>query len=273
MKIGVRGSKLALEYASRAAALINNAEIVTVTTEAEINPDTPILEMGGKGVFCKAIEQKLIDKEIDIAVHSLKDLTRDSDDVLEISAVLKRNDPRDCVIGNPDKPGAKIGTGSPRRIAQLKKLYPQAEIVPIRGNIDTRISKVESGQYDAIVLAVAGLEALGLQDKITKTFTIREMFPAVGQGVIALQTRKKSSASNLLSTSSDPDTYKCAMAERKMLEVINGDCHTAVGCISSIVGDYLMMEAHNFETDKYSEVIGKKENYIELGEQLGTKLI
>jgi hydroxymethylbilane synthase len=261
MKIGVRGSKLALEYASRAAALINNAEIVTVTTEAEINPDTPILEMGGKGVFCKAIEQKLIDKEIDIAVHSLKDLTRDSDDVLEISAVLKRNDPRDCVIGNPDKPGAKIGTGSPRRIAQLKKLYPQAEIVPIRGNID------------AIVLAVAGLEALGLQDKITKTFTIREMFPAVGQGVIALQTRKKSSASNLLSTSSDPDTYKCAMAERKMLEVINGDCHTAVGCISSIVGDYLMMEAHNFETDKYSEVIGKKENYIELGEQLGTKLI
>ena len=99
------------------------------------------------------------------------------------------------------------------------------------------------------------------------------MLPAVGQGVIALQTRKKSSASYLLSSSSDADTYKGAMAERKMLEVIDGDCHTAVGCISSVVGDCLMIRAHNFETDKYSEVIGKKENYLELGEQLGTKLI
>jgi hydroxymethylbilane synthase len=99
------------------------------------------------------------------------------------------------------------------------------------------------------------------------------MLPAVGQGVIALQTRKKSSASYLLNSSSDADTYKGAMAERKMLEVIDGDCHTAVGCISSVVGDCLMIRAHNFETDKYSEVIGKKENYLELGEQLGTKLI
>ncbi len=273
MKIGVRGSKLALQYASRAAALISDPEIVTIKTEAEINPDTPILEMGGKGVFCKAIEQKLLDNEIDIAVHSLKDLPRDSDDVLEISAVLDRSDPRDCVIGDPTKLGAKIGTGSPRRIAQLKRLYPDAEIVSIRGNIDTRISKVESGQYDAIVLAVAGLEALGLEHKITKIFNFDEMLPAVGQGVIALQTRKKSSASYLLSSSSEPDTYKGAMAERKMLEVIDGDCHTAVGCISSVVGDCLMIRAYNFETDKYSEVIGKKENYLELGEQLGTKLI
>ena len=107
MKIGVRGSKLALQYASRAAALISDPEIVTIKTEAEINPDTPILEMGGKGVFCKAIEQKLLDNEIDIAVHSLKDLPRDSDDVLEISAVLDRSDPRDCVIGDPTKLGAK----------------------------------------------------------------------------------------------------------------------------------------------------------------------
>ena len=143
--------------------------------------------MGGKGVFCKEIEDYLMERRIDIAVHAFKDVTRDNDAFLEIPCVIKRNNYHDCLIGNHIDPKT-IGTSSPRRIAQLKDLYPLSKIIPIRGNIDTRIKKQENGEYDAIVLAVAGVDELGYTDKITRVFETNEMMPAPGQGVIAIQT-------------------------------------------------------------------------------------
>ena len=224
MKIGVRGSKLALEYASRAAALINNAEIVTVTTEAEINPDTPIYEIGGKGVFCNAIEYALSEGLIDVAVHSLKDLPGEENPDLVIAAMLKRNSPHDVLIGSVGY-GCTIGTSSPRRTAQLKELYKNLDIKikPIRGNIDTRLKKLDDKEYDAIVLAEAGLQALDIRRTWIKIPTI----PAVGQGVIALQTRKDDQETiDIVKKVNHAKTYAQAQVERAFLKGMGGDCHT-----------------------------------------------
>ena len=278
MRIGVRGSDLALAYASAATMILEHksfidVEIVVIKTDGDIHQDVPIHEIGGKAVFCSAIETALLNGDIDVAVHSLKDMPADVEvSELEISAVLERRDPRDCVIGNMGI-NAKVGTGSPRRTAQLKILNPYIQVSPIRGNIDTRIAKLDAGEYDAIILAVSGLETLGLEHRINKIFNIDEMLPAIGQGVIALQTVKDSEASQIIKTKNHLDTYYAAMAERRMLKVIDGDCHTAIGCISSVVGDCIMLQAHNYETGKHGSVIGKKLDYLKLGESLGVKLI
>jgi hydroxymethylbilane synthase len=228
--------------------------------------------MGGKGVFVSEIEKHLIDKKIDIAVHSFKDLPADMDDRLEISAVLERSDPRDCFIGKLF-PGAKVGTGSPRRIAQLEKNFNvEFNVRPIRGNIDTRIKKLENKEYDAIILAVAGLETLGLQNKISKILPLEKMLPCVGQGVIAVQTRKELPYPNIMKSVNHMPTYYSVMAERELLKTIDGDCHTAVGVISSVVGDCIILQATNYENDKHYTTIGKKKDYINIGQEVGNQI-
>ena len=209
MKLGVRRSKLALAYAQQVIDVLPfpEIELVPIVTEGDVKHDQPINEMGGKGVFVSEIERYLIDKKIDIAVHSFKDLPAEMDDRLEISAVLERNDPRDCFIGKLF-PNATVGTGSPRRIAQLQKNFNTSfQIKPIRGNIDTRIQKLEHNHYDAIILAVAGLETLNLQHKITKILPFDKMLPCVGQGVIAIQTRKDLPYPNILKSITHLPTY------------------------------------------------------------------
>ena len=279
VNVGVRGSKLALAYCNKALEQLGftEAKIVIVESTADLNPTASIEEMGGKGVFCKEIEDCLMERRINIAVHAFKDVTRDNDAFLEIPCVIKRNDYRDCLIGNHIDPKT-IGTSSPRRIAQLKSLYPLSKIIPIRGNIDTRIKKQENGEYDAIVLAVAGVDELGYMDKITRVFETDEMMPAPGQGVIAVQvvksqTVREHNMSDLLRSKSHKDTWYCAMAERYMLERIDGNCQTPVGSISNINGRALTIEAQNWETGKRGFVRGPKENYKELGYELGSRLI
>ena len=275
MKLGVRRSKLAMAYAQKVidALPFPDVEIVPIVTEGDIKSNTSIQEIGGKGVFVTEIEKHLLEKTIDIAVHSFKDLPAEMDDRLEISAVLERSDPRDCFVGTLF-PNARVGTGSPRRIAQLKSNFSaNFDIQPIRGNIDTRIAKLDLEQYDAIVLAVAGLEALGLQDRITKIFPFDKMLPCVGQGVIAIQTRKDIEYPNIIKSISHMPTYYSVMAEREMLKTIGGDCHTAVGVISSLVGDCIMLKAINYNTDKQHELVGKKKDYISLGRELGNYIL
>jgi len=178
IKLGVRGSKLALAYADIVKRKINsvgdyNVEVVVIKTDGDIYAKKNIAEIGGKGVFVTKIEQQLLDGNIDIAVHSFKDLPKDLHDDTDIFAVMKRHDPRDAVIGNLVD-GCKIGTSSPRRKLQLAKMFPNSEILPIRGNIDTRIQKVRDNEYDATILAMAGLDTMNLGHEINKIMAINE---------------------------------------------------------------------------------------------------
>lgn len=228
MRVGVRGSDLALAYAKRACdELPCETEIVVIKTLGDLNPDVPVHEIGGKGVFCSAIETALMNNEIDVAVHSLKDMPGDIEHPdLIVASYLKRNEPQDVLIGNVFE-GCVIGTSSPRRKEQIQELYGNlnVEIKPIRGNIDTRLQKLDDKEYDAIILAKAGLDALGIS-RICKPLDI---VPAVGQGTIALQCRKDDSETiELVSKTNDDLTMRQSFLERALLKGMMGDCSTSV---------------------------------------------
>ena len=201
--IGARGSKLSLVYASKVKDLILQCfkdveiNIKTIKTSGDIHQNTKISEIGGKNLFCKEIEENLLNKKIDIAVHSLKDMESEEHEELTIGAFIKRNDPRDILISNKIKnldtlsKGAIIGSSSKRRELQLKKINKNIVVKNIRGNIDTRIQKLQEKDFDAIILAAAGVKSLNLQSKISLIFETDKMLPAIGQGIIAVQCKKK----------------------------------------------------------------------------------
>ena len=232
IRVGVRGSKLALAYADSVCKKLScDTEIVVIKSAGDLNPDVPIHEIGGKGVFCNALEQELLNDTIDVAVHSLKDMPGDVEHpLLEISAVLERNSPYDVLLGNVFD-GCVLGTSSPRRKAQLEELYSDLNVVikPIRGNIDTRLEKLDNGDYDAIILAEAGLQALG----IDREYTRLSIVPAVGQGIIALQTVKGLMSSDIIKEINHDLTYRQAKLERALLKGIGGDCTTKVAGYAS----------------------------------------
>lgn len=232
MKVGVRGSKLALAYANKAIDAMGQGEIEIIKTDGDLFPETPIHEIGGKGVFCSAIEYALSQGLIDVAIHSLKDMPGDVEHPdLEVSAVLERNSPDDVLLGSVFD-GFVLGTSSPRRKAQLEKLYANlnVQIKPIRGNIDTRLEKLDNKEYDAIVLAQAGLDALG----IDRIFTRLPIIPAVGQGIIALQTRKDDIETKIIVSKANHDlTFRQAKIERALLKGIGGDCTTKVAAYAT----------------------------------------
>jgi hydroxymethylbilane synthase len=200
--IGARGSKLSLAYVSKVKNLILknsqdiDIQVKTIKTSGDIHKDAKLSEIGGKNLFCKEIEENLLKKNIDIAVHSLKDMESEEHVSLMIGAFIKRNDPRDVLIGNKIKKLSelnnelKIGSSSKRRELQLKKINKNISVVNIRGNIDTRIKKIEEKKLDAIILAAAGVKSLNLENKISLTFETNDMLPAVGQGIIAVQCKK-----------------------------------------------------------------------------------
>ena len=203
--IGSRGSKLSLAYASYVKNLLvksnpefndSSIDIKIIKTSGDIFANKRISDIGGKGVFCKQIEEELLDSKIDLAVHSLKDLPTKMTEGLCVNAVVKRNDPRDAFLSYSSKsfyelkPQSKIGTSSFRRQAQLNLLRNDIKIVAMRGNIDTRIKKLKNQEFDAIVLSLAGIQMLNLNNQVKEIFTIEQMLPAIGQGAIALQCRK-----------------------------------------------------------------------------------
>lgn len=205
--IGARGSKLSLAYANRVKDLLLNNEnnlsaesivIKTIKTSGDIFHDKKLSEIGGKNLFCKEIEECLLKNEIDIAVHSLKDMASEEIDTLHIGAYIERNDPRDAFISlkfnhiDELKQGV-VGSSSRRRDLQLKLLNKNILVKNIRGNVDTRIQKLKDGLYDGIILALAGINSLNLQNNVKQIFSTDEMIPAVGQGIIAVQCKKESS--------------------------------------------------------------------------------
>jgi len=234
IRVGVRGSDLALAYAKRACNDLRSCNIVSCDTEivviktlGDLNPDVPVSEIGGKGVFCSALELALVNNEIDVAVHSLKDMPGDWEHPdLEITSTLKRNSPYDVIIGKVFD-GFTLGTSSPRRKAQLEELYAgyNVKIKHIRGNIDTRLAKLDAGEYDAIVLAEAGLHAL----KVVRSYSVLPIIPAVGQGTIALQCRKSDLDTIAIVKLTDHDlTHRQSNLERALLKGVMGDCSTSI---------------------------------------------
>jgi hydroxymethylbilane synthase len=254
LRIGSRGSKLALWQAGFIESLISSKfpdlktekHIIKTTGDREL--DSPLSVIGGKGVFVKEIEESLLKHKIDIAVHSLKDLPTVQPDGLKIGAVSKRHDPRDAVVSNGSlklaqlKEGSRVGTGSLRRQAQILHHFPDLKIAPIRGNVDTRIRKLKSGGFDAIVLAVAGLERLDLAGELTEICPIDFLIPAPGQGILAVECREKDDDSNeILSEINHIGTGIAASAERSFLLRIGGDCNLPAGCYASIKEESLSL--------------------------------
>ena len=288
--IGARGSKLSLAYVSKVKNLIlknsKDAEILikTIKTSGDIHQNIKISEIGGKNLFCKEIEENLIENNIDIAVHSLKDMESVEHKDLMIGAFVKRNDPRDTLVSKKIKKLSElnssitIGSSSRRRELQLKKINKKISVINLRGNIDTRIQKVEEKRLDAIILAAAGIKSLKLENKIGLIFETNQMLPAVGQGIIAVQCRKDDKLiSDIIKKINDRETSLCAKAERKMLQTIGGDCDTAVGGLAEIHNNNLKLKAQLFsdlgdESFEY-ELTGRDVDASHVGKVVGEKLL
>ena len=286
--IGSRGSKLALLYAQKAKdAIIQNENlgdedifIKSITTKGDQVKESRLSEFGGKGLFSSNIEKELQDKSIDIAVHALKDLPAIETDGLLTDTFLKRNDPKEILISRDKKKlieldvKSVVGTSSYRREFQIKQIRPDLKCKLIRGNVDTRIKKLKEGQYDAIILSLAGINYLQFENEITETFTTEEIIPSAGQGIIALQCRENDEEIiSILKKINHNETYKRAHAERNVLKVLEGDCETAIGVHSIIDGDYIVLEAELFSLDGskrfYEKKIVKIEKFREIGIEIG----
>ena len=286
--IGVRGSKLALIYAERACSKIlelssefniGEVEIKKIKTSGDINLKDRLSDIGGKGLFLKQIENELIEDKIDIAVHALKDMPSEETEGLFTSCFLERNDPREVLISKNNKlfnelsANSIVGTSSFRREFQLKNIRDDLIYKLIRGNVDTRIKKLDEGLYDAIILSYAGIKSLSLEEKISQTFSISEIIPSAGQAVVALQCKKNNdNIVKLLQKINHQLTYKCMLAERNVLKVLEGDCETAVGVISNIKNDQITLEAELFSLDGKERFYHKASKDIESAEILGLEV-
>ena len=286
--IGSRGSKLALIYAQKAKdKIIQNTNIKDediiikeITTKGDQVQDMRLSEVGGKGLFSTNIEKELQDKKIDIAVHALKDMPAIETVGLRTNTFLKRNDPREILITkngkklNELKINSIIGTSSYRREFQIKKIRSDLNCKLIRGNVDTRIKKLNDGLYDAIILSYAGIKSLEIEDKITEIFSIEEIIPSAGQGIIALQCRNNDiEIISVLDAINDKETSSMAHAERNVLKVLEGDCETAIGTHAIIEEDKITLQAELFSLDGKQRFFEKKSSKIndarELGKELG----
>ena len=285
--IGSRGSKLALIYAKNAKDKIvqntnlndEDVKIKEIITKGDQVKDIRLSEVGGKGLFSTNIEKELQDKKIDIAVHALKDMPAIETDGLRTNTFLKRNDPREILI-TKDKKKLKelksdsvIGTSSYRREFQIKKIRSDVNCKLIRGNVDTRIKKLNDGLYDAIILSYAGIKSLTIEDQITEVFSTEEIIPSAGQGIIALQCRHNDDEIiSVLDKVNDYETFKRAHAERNVLKVLEGDCETAVGAHAIIDGDKITLEAELFSLDGNQRFYEKKSSKIENAKELGKEV-
>ena len=289
--IGSRGSKLALLYAQKAKDQIiektnlskNDIEIKSITTKGDQVKNTRLSDIGGKGLFSTEIEKELENKNIDIAVHALKDMPAIETSGLQTDTFLERNDPREILITtnkkklNDLKLKSIIGTSSFRREFQIKKLRSDLTCKIIRGNVDTRIKKLKNGDYDAIILSYAGIKNLNLENEIAEVFSVQEIIPSAGQGIIALQCREiDKDIISILKKVNHEETYKRAYAERNVLKVLEGDCQTAIGVYSKIDGEVIVVEAELFSIDGSQRFYEKKSDRIdkfkEVGKQIGQNL-
>tara|TARA_B100000700_G_scaffold263110_1_gene300080 strand:+ start:63 stop:983 length:921 start_codon:yes stop_codon:yes gene_type:complete len=289
--IGTRGSKLSLAYANKVKSIIfdkapkidKDIIIETIKTSGDLFQNKKISEIGGKDLFCKEIEEKLIKKEIDIAVHSLKDMDSEETKGLTIQAYIKRNDPRETFVSKnfnklSDIKKGKIGSSSKRRELQLKLLNKNIKVENIRGNVDTRIEKINRGEYDGAILALAGIKTLNLENHVKQIFSLKDFIPTAGQGIIAVQCRENDEyIKKILKKINHHKTEICAIAERSFLKTLGGDCDTAVGCSAVLNGSNIDIKAQLFSDDgkKVYNVIksGKSTEPKHLGKIVGEEIL
>ena len=286
--IGSRGSKLALIYAEIAKdKMIQNTDlnsediiIKEITTKGDQIKDSRLSEVGGKGLFSTNIEKQLKDKKIDIAVHALKDLPSIKTERLTIDTFLERNDPRETLITRNKKKikdlksNSIIGTSSFRREFQIRNIRADLKCKVIRGNVDTRIKKLNDQLYDAIILSYAGIKSLEMEDYVSEIFSVEDLIPSAGQGIISLQCREDDNKIiSLLKKINHKETYQRATAERGVLKVLEGDCETAIGAHAVVQGEKIILEAELFSLDGTQRYYEKKSSQIgnakELGKEVG----
>jgi hydroxymethylbilane synthase len=289
LRIGTRGSLLAKWQAESVrkqlfAATGAEAEIIIIKTSGDKMRQAPLTQIGGKGIFIKELEDALLDESIDLAVHSVKDIPTETPSRLSFPAVCRRDDIRDCLISATGstlenlRRGARVGTSSLRRQAQLLHLRPDLDIRELRGNVDTRLRKVEGGEYDAIVLAKAGLDRLGWGQRISETFSPEVFMPAVGQGAIAVETRLgDNQAAELVEKLDDAETRSAIIAERALLKALQGGCQVPIGAWARIERGEMVLEACVTSVDGLQHVkqrlTGMPEQGVELGEKMARLLI
>jgi hydroxymethylbilane synthase len=257
--IGSRGSKLALVQAEWVKARLSSlnpeldVQIEVIKTTGDVKSD-PLSVIGGKGVFTKELEDALLDRRIDVAVHSLKDLPTIIPAALTLAAICEREDPRDALvlpIGSKQPctsltalpNGSVVGTSSPRRLSQLKHLRPDVEVRDLRGNVDTRLRKLDEGQYDAIILACAGLRRLGLEQRISAAIAPDQMIPAVGQGAIGIETRDDDPAKEIVGSLDHSQTRVACTAERALLRSLGGGCQLPIAAHAFVSNGELRLDA------------------------------
>jgi len=289
LKIGTRGSKLALWQANWVRTRLEKAhpdigvELVIIKTKGDKIQDVPLAKVGGKGLFVKEIEEALLDRRIDLAVHSMKDMPGDIPDGLCIGPVPERELPLDVLIsGNGQKladlpPGASVGTSSLRRGAQLLHLRPDIRIIPLRGNLDTRLRKLDEGRMDAIVLAAAGVHRLGLENRVTEYLDPAHMLPAVAQGALCIEIRESDPETDtLVGVLNHPETRTVVLGERAFLHRLEGSCQipvagygtlengrfTLTGLVANLDGSVVLQESAAGQADQAREI------GIELAEKL-----
>ena len=288
LRIGTRGSPLALVQArtvrARLAVVLGVAEeaieLVIIRTTGDAIQDRPLADAGGKGLFTKEIEEALLDGRIDLAVHSAKDVPTFLPDGLMLAACLEREDPRDVFISRKagslaDLPqGATLGTTSPRRQAIAKRMRPDLRIMPLRGNVETRLRKLEVDEMDATILALAGLKRLGLERHATKIMDVQEFLPAAGQGAIAIEIRESDLRTReILSRINHADTSTALACERAFLGVLDGSCKTPIGGYAELSGDTIYLRgllAHlDGDPSVAHELRGARADAVKIGTEAG----
>ena len=290
IKIGTRGSLLALTQSNWIKGLIEaqhpgtTVELVKIVTKGDKILDVPLAMVGGKGLFVKELEEALLSREVDIAVHSMKDVPSELPEELHIGIVTKRENPHDAFISPKHASlaklpvGAKVGTSSLRRKAQIAALRPDLVIEDLRGNLDTRLRKLDEGQYDAIILAAAGLNRLKLSERATCYFTAEEMLPAVAQGAVGIELRKADSELLAgLSFMADYATDVCVQAERSYLHRLEGGCQVPLAGFATLSGNELTMTGLIAAVDGSRIIkkvmIGKPEEAAAIGRTLAEELL
>ena len=284
MIIGSRDSKLAMIYAENVKAKLKdvfskNIEIKKIVTSGDENQKDRLSNLGGKGLFSKKIENELLENNIDIAVHALKDMPSIETEGLETNYFLKRNSPNEILISNKKikfndlKSNSVVGTSSYRREYQLKNRRSDLNYKLIRGNVDTRIKKMENGDYDAIILSKAGIDSLEINHKITEEFATEDLIPCAGQGIIAIQCRNNNlEIKELLEKINNPQSRICANTEREVLKILEGDCDTAIGAFSKINGNNISLVAELFSVDGKNRYFIKETKEINFAKELGREV-
>lgn len=291
--VGSRGSRLALAQAEWVKGKLSEVDpnislrIAVVKTTGDVRSD-PLSVIGGKGVFTKELEDALLDRRIHLAVHSLKDLPTSLPQGLTLAAICEREDPHDALVVRRNHPPpislaslpreAVVGTSSLRRLAQLKFFRPDLRVEDIRGNVDTRLRKLETGAYDALILAVAGLRRLDLKDRISATLTIDEMLPAVGQGALALEVREDDKETLALAKKLDHEpTHLACTAERSLLRTLGGGCQLPIAAHAELISGQLNLRALVANKDGSQivsdRITGSTKDAEEIGLLLGKKML